>query len=378
MQDTGAHTGAPPPVRTRGLAIEEWGTAMKVNGVDYRTVWMRGGVVRMIHQQLLPHEFAIIDLPTHRDTAEAIRTMVVRGAGAIGAAAGYGMAQVVLEAPDGAGFEEYLARGAETLRRTRPTAQDLFYAVRRVLAAAQAAGSVDAARRAAVAEAEALADENAAAGEAIGRHGADLIPDGARVLTHCNAGWLAFVDWGSALAPIYAAARQGKRVFVYADETRPRCQGAMLTSWELQGEGIDHAIIADNAAGFLMRRGEIDLVIVGSDRIAANGDVANKIGTYEKALCAAANGVPFYVAAPTSTIDPDCASGDDIPIEERSPDEVLYISGKTDAGQVCRVRIAPEGVQARNPAFDVTPAQYVRAIITEHGVHATDALPRPR
>ena len=351
---------------------------MKVGGVHYRTVWMEGPAVRMINQHLIPHRFEIIDLPTHRDTAEAIRTMIVRGAGAIGAAAGYGMAQVALEAPDDERFSQYVAQGAETLRQTRPTAQDLFFAIDRVLGGIVAASSPVAAREEAVAIAGRLADENAAAGEAIGRHGADLIPDGARVLTHCNAGWLAFVDWGSALAPIYAAARQGKRVFVYADETRPRCQGAMLTSWELHGEGIDHAIIADNAAGFLMRRGEIDLVIVGSDRIAANGDVANKIGTYEKALCAAANGVPFYVAAPTSTIDPDCASGDDIPIEERSPDEVLYISGKTDAGQVCRVRIAPEGVQARNPAFDVTPAQYVRAIITEHGVHATDALPRPR
>ncbi|HHX42464.1 MAG TPA: S-methyl-5-thioribose-1-phosphate isomerase [Chloroflexi bacterium] len=351
---------------------------MKVNGVDYRTVWMQGSTVRMIDQQRLPHEFVIVSLPTHQHTAEAIRAMVVRGAGAIGAAAGYGMAQVVLEAPAGTDYATYIARGAETLRRTRPTAQDLFYAVNRVLAAAQAAGSVDAARRAAVAEAEALADANAAAGEAIGRHGADLISDGARVLTHCNAGWLAFVDWGSALAPIYAAARQGKRVFVYADETRPRCQGAMLTAWELAGEGIDHAIIADNAAGYLMHRGEVDLVIVGSDRIAANGDVANKIGTYEKALCAAANDVPFYVAAPTSTIDPACPTGDDIPIEERSEDEVLYISGKTDAGEICRVRIAPEGARARNPAFDVTPARYVRAIITEYGVHAPNALPRPR
>jgi S-methyl-5-thioribose-1-phosphate isomerase len=331
----------------------------------------------MINQPLIPHRFEIIDLPTHRETAHAIRTMIVRGAGAIGAAAGYGMAQVVLEAPDNGGYDAYVEQGAETLRRTRPTAQDLFYAIRRVLDAARAAGSVSAARTAAVQVATAMADANAAAGEAIGRHGADLIPDGARVLTHCNAGWLAFVDWGSALAPVYMAARRGKRVFVYADETRPRCQGALLTAWELHGEGIEHAIIADNAAGYFMRRNEIDLVIVGSDRIAANGDVANKIGTYEKALCAAAHDVPFYVAAPTSTIDPDCPTGDDIPIEERDEAEVLYAVGRNDAGDICRVRLAHDDAHARNPAFDITPARYVKAIITQHGVHSPTDLTRP-
>jgi len=349
---------------------------MNVNGVHYRTVWMEGAVVKMINQPLIPR-FEIIELPSHRDTAEAIRTMVVRGAGAIGAAAGYGMAQVALEAPDGAGFMDYIERGAETLRHTRPTAQNLFYAIEKVLAAIRNADSVARARRAAVEMAEEMADENAAAGEAIGRYGATLIRDGMCVLTHCNAGWLAFVDWGSALAPVYMAARQGKEVFVYADETRPRCQGAQLTAWELQGEGIAHAIIADNAAGYLMRRGEVDMVIVGTDRIAANGDVANKIGTYEKALCAAANDVPFYVAAPTSTIDAACPTGDDIPIEERSQDEVLYITGWDERGELCRVRLAHEGAQARNPAFDVTPARYITAIITEHGIHLPRDLPRP-
>jgi S-methyl-5-thioribose-1-phosphate isomerase len=343
---------------------------MKVNGTPYRTVWLEGSAVKMIDQLLLPHRFEIATLPTHQDTARAIVTMLVRGAGAIGAAAGYGMAQVVLEAPEGHGFAGYLAQGAETLRRTRPTAQDLFYAIAQVERAALGAASVAQARQAAVAAAQAVADENAAAGEAIGRHGAALIADGARVLTHCNAGWLAFVDWGSALAPIYVAARQGKRVFVFADETRPRCQGAKLTAWELEGEGIPHAILADNAAGFLMRRGEIDLVIVGADRIAANGDVANKIGTYEKAVCAAANDVPFYVAAPLSTVDPACPSGDDIPIEERSADEVLYAYGYNDLGEPSRVRLAHAGAQARNPAFDVTPARYVKAIITQRGIIA--------
>ncbi|MHB9033279.1 MAG: S-methyl-5-thioribose-1-phosphate isomerase, partial [Anaerolineae bacterium] len=291
---------------------------MQVNGVPYRTVWMEDSTVRMINQQLIPHRFELCSLVNHLETAEAIRSMLVRGAGAIGASAGYGMAQVVLEAPDSAQFMAFILQGRDTLRGTRPTAQDLFYAIERVYEAAKAAGSVAEARKMAVETAQALADENAAAGEAIGRFGAELIPDGARVLTHCNAGWLAFVDWGSALAPIYMAARQGKRVSVWVDETRPRCQGASLTAWELNGEGIEHTIIVDNAAGLLMRRREVDLVIVGADRIARNGDAANKIGTYEKAVCAAANQVPFYVAAPLSTIDVCCTTGDDIPIEERS------------------------------------------------------------
>jgi len=347
---------------------------MKVEGKQYRTVWLKGSAVRMINQHLIPHRFEIADLPDHLHTARAIRDMVVRGAGAIGATAGYGMAQVALEAPVGGDWRGFLEQGAQTLEATRPTAQNLFYAVRRVLAAAQACGSLGEARRAAVAEAQAIADEDASWCQAIGQHGAELIPDGARVLTHCNAGWLAFVDWGSALAPIYVAHRAGKRVFVYADETRPRSQGATLTAWELQGEGVPYAIIADNAAGHLMQRGQIDLVIVGSDRIAANGDVANKIGTYEKALCAQAHGIPFYVAAPTSTIDMACPSGDHIPIEERAQDEVLYASGRDDQGRLTRVRLAPDGAQARNPAFDVTPHALVEGIITQKGLTAPDRL----
>jgi methylthioribose-1-phosphate isomerase len=349
---------------------------MRVGDRSYRTVWMEGTAVKMINQPLLPHRFEIATLATHRDTARAIKDMVIRGAGAIGGAAAYGMAQVALEAPD-AHFGDYVAQGAETLRHTRPTAQNLFYAIARVQRAILEAPTVARARAAAVEAAQAVADEDAASCRAIGEHGAQLIPDGARILTHCNAGWLAFVDWGSALSPIYMAARQGKKVFVYADETRPRCQGAQLTAWELQGEGIAHAIIADNAAGFFMQRGEIDMVIVGSDRIAANGDVANKIGTYEKAVCAADNGIPFYVAAPTSTIDPACPSGVDIPIEERDQDEVLYAYGRDAQGNLGRVRLAPDGSQARNPAFDVTPARLVRAIITQHGVHDPARLPLP-
>jgi len=348
---------------------------MHVNGVPYRTVWMEGGVVKMINQHLIPHRFEIASLPTYHDTAEAIRSMLVRGAGAIGAAGAYAMAQVVLAAPEGAAWAEAVERGADVLRHTRPSAQDLFYAIDFVRGAALGAGAVAAARRAAVEAAHAVADENAAAGEAIGQYGAALIPDGARVLPHCNAGWLAFVDWGSALAPVYMAARQGKKVFVYADETRPRGQGARRTAWEVQGAGIPHAVIPDNAAGYLMRRGEIDLVIVGADRIARNGDVANKIGTYEKAVCARENGLPFYVAAPLSTYDRACPTGDDIPIEERGADEVLYAWGVDDAGVYRRVRLSHDQAQARNPSFDVTPARYVSAIITQTGIYAPDHLP---
>ncbi len=341
---------------------------MIVNGKAYRTVWMEDDTVYMINQLRLPHTFEIVALPDHRATAVAIRDMWVRGAGAIGAAAGYAMAQVALEAPRGVGFAAYVQQGAATIRATRPTAQDLFYAVSRVLAAIEGAPDAESARQAAVRTAQMLADENAAAGEAIGRYGAVLMHDGCRVLTHCNAGWLAFVDWGSALAPIYAAHREGKRVFVYVDETRPRSQGAKLTAWELANEGVPHTIIADNAAGFFMQRGEVDLCIVGSDRIAANGDIANKIGTFEKAVVAHEMGIPFYVAAPTSTIDPACPSGESIPIEERSQEEVLYAEGLLDDGQSGRVRIAPAGSAARNPAFDVTPARYITAIITERGI----------
>jgi methylthioribose-1-phosphate isomerase len=341
---------------------------MKVDGKDYRTVWLEGSTVKTIEQRLLPHRFEIAGLATHRDTAEAIRGMLVRGAGAIGAAAGYGMAQVFLEAPqDEPARSRYVAAGYETLRTTRPTARDLFYAIDRVLAAGKAAPSGQSAA-AAVREAQAVADENAQAGEMIGRHGAPLIRPGFRVLTHCNAGWLAFVDWGSALSPIYFAHRAGVKLSVWVDETRPRCQGASLTAWELLQEGVPFEIIADNAAGFLMSRGEVDLVITGADRIAANGDAANKIGTYEKALCAKAHNIPFYVAAPLSTFDRNCPSGRDIPIERRDEDEVLYAAGITEDGRMARVRLAPEHARACNYAFDVTPAELIAGLITQRGI----------
>ncbi len=341
---------------------------MLVDGTHYRTVWLEDGVVKLIDQPRLPHEFRIVDMHTHQDTARAISTMIVRGAGAIGATGAAGMAQAALEAPESE-FEAYIRGAADTLRDTRPTAQNLFYGIDTVLNAIHRAGSdVHAARQAAVQAANAVADDDAACCEAIGRHGASLIEDGFGVATHCNAGWLAFVDWGSALSPMFAAHRNGTRFKVFVDETRPRSQGARLTAWELCGEGIEHYVIADNATALLMRRGEVQLVIVGADRIAMNGDVANKIGTYPTALAAADNGVPFYVAAPTTTIDPDCAHGDHIPIEERGGDEVKYTWGRTDEGVFTRVRTTPPQSPARNLAFDVTPARLIAGIITEKGV----------
>ena len=341
---------------------------MNVDGTPFRTVWMDGSVVRMINQPLLPHRFAITDLPDYRDTARAIKVMTVRGAGAIGGTAGFAMAQAALQARDDH-FHEDMAEAARVVEATRPTAQNLFYAVNTVLAAIQREGSdVAKAREAAVATAHAIADDDAACCEAIGNHGGPLIGDEARVSTHCNAGWLAFVDWGSAISPIYRAHRDGRKPFVWVDETRPRSQGARLTAWELAQEGVAHAVIADNSTGHILRTGQVDLVIVGSDRIAANGDVANKIGTYSSALAAKASGVPFYVAAPTTTIDTGCPTGDAIPIEERSPDEVLYTWGWSDSGEFMRVRTAPTASTARNFAFDVTPAALVAGIITEKGV----------
>ena len=341
---------------------------MRVNGAQTRTVWWEDGRVRMINQPLLPHRFEIVDMATYRDTAVAIRDMTVRGAGAIGATGALGMAQAATEAP-GMGFHLFVTDAANHLRETRPTAQNLFAGIDSVLRAIEAEGDdVDRARAAAVAAANAFCDDDAESCRRIGELGAPIIAARPRVSTHCNAGWLAFVDWGSALSPVYAAHRGGAEVFVYADETRPRQQGSQLTAWELGQEGVPHAVIADNATGHYLRMGAIDVVIVGSDRIAANGDVANKIGTYTSALAAAAAGIPFYVAAPTTTIAMHTPSGDDIPIEERTPDEVLYVWGWSDDGRFVRVRTAPATSTARNPAFDVTPAELINGIITERGI----------
>ena len=339
---------------------------MRVQGQSYRSVWMEDGVVKMIDQRLLPHQFALLECPTVRETASAITTMAVRGAGAIGAAAGFAIAQAALAAPEGK-ILPCVEESATLIRSTRPTAYDLFYAVERVVRAVHQAPRAEA-RRAAVEMATRLADDNAAAGEQIGIVGEPLLQPGARVLTHCNAGWLAFADWGSALAPIYRAHRLGKSPSVYVTETRPRGQGARLTAWELAEEGVAFTLITDTACGWLFHRGEVDCVIVGADRIAANGDTANKIGTYTLALLAQHHGVPFYVAAPRSTFDATTPDGAAIVIEERSEDEVLWMTGHNAGGSVQTIRVSDPRAHALNPAFDVTPHSLIRAFITDVGL----------
>ncbi len=341
---------------------------MKVNGKHYRTVWMEGRTIKIIDQALLPHRFAILDIRNLEELKKAINNMNIRGAGAIGAAGGYGLAQAALQANDADLFAE-VNGAAEELKRTRPTAQNLFTVINGVLNSAADKKYPSEAREEILKAAQFYADLDSEACRKIGMHGAGLIKNGARISTHCNAGWLAFVDWGSALSPVYYAVNEEKKnVFVYVDETRPRCQGANLTAWELLQENIPHTIIADNVTGALMWKGSIDLVIVGADRIARNGDFANKIGTYSSAVVAKENGIPFYVAAPKTTIDPVCPSGKSIPIEERNQDETIFVSGVDDRGNISRVRIAPEGCTALNIGFDVTPAEYINGIITEDGI----------
>ncbi len=334
---------------------------MRVNGKHYRTVWMEGQVVFMIDQTRLPFEFVIHEARDYRQSCAAIRTMITRGAGAIGATAGFAMAQAFLEA-DHRQDASLVERARLEIESTRPTARDLFYAIDRVFLAGRAGAAM------AYREAQEIAGENIEAARRIGRYGAEKISNGARIETHCNAGWLGFVDYGSALAPVYLANEQGKKVFVYVDETRPRNQGGRLTAWELANESIPHAVIPDNAGAHYMSKGLVDMMIVGADRIAANGDVANKIGTLEKAIAASRYGIPFYVAAPLSTFDRAAASGDNIPIEERGEDEVMYIEGPDAAGNMARIRVTNPGSGVMNPAFDVTPASLVTGIITEKGI----------
>ncbi len=353
--------------------------------VHYRTVTFDAdlNVVKLIEQRLLPHQFQILSAPDFRVTAKAIRDMTVRGAGAIGATAAYGLAQGAraFRGPNMGRFGHHLARVVELLRRARPTAVDPFNAMNEVLAAMAAGQTVEEQQALALAAAEEFAHRNVRECEAIGKHGARLVKEGTRVLTHCNAGWLAFVDVGSATAPLYAAQARGRQFQVLCDETRPRSQGSTLTAWELAQQGIAHEIIADNAAGYLMQRGEIDLVIVGSDRtLGRTGEVANKIGTYTKAVLAARHGIPFYVAVPGSTLDWELKSGRDIPIEERSPEEVLSAWGvptpsatltplrrRKNANPIC-VRVANPTSTARNPGFDVTPPDLITGIITPAGI----------
>ena len=335
---------------------------MIVNDKLYQTVWIEGTSVFMIQQNLLPFKFEIHECKTYWDTCMAITDMTIRGAGAIGAAAGYAMAQAFLQFRDDPENAVRVREARQDIENTRPTARNLFYAVEKVYHA----GLIS--PESAMVEAQKVALKDSTDSKRIGELGSDLFKKKANILTHCNAGWLAFVDYGTALAPIYLAAKQGKEVFVYVDETRPRNQGGKLTAWELFNNGIPHVIIPDNAAATLMSQGKIDLVIVGADRIAANCDVANKIGTLGRAILAKEFNIPFYVAAPTSTIDIDCATGKEIPIEERSQEEVLYQSGIDKNGNPVQVLVCSPGSKALNLAFDVTPAKYINGIITEKGI----------
>ena len=345
--------------------------------------------VVLIEQRLLPHRFELVGTRDFRETARAIKDMIVRGAGAIGAAAAYGLAQGAraFRGRDLNKFSAHLEEVFQTLKNARPTAVDPVNAMNSIRKEMLSGETVGEQQALALAAAEEFANEDVRHCEAIGRHGAKLVRNGMRVLTHCNAGWLAFVDIGSATAPLYAAQAQGKKFHVFCDETRPRCQGATLTAWELAQQGISHEVIADNAAGFLMSRGEVDLVIVGSDRtLGLTGEVANKIGTYTKAVLAHRHCIPFYVAIPLSTIDWTLASGRDIPIEERDGSEVLGAWGvevrsakrEMRNGGRTYVRIANPTSGARNPGFDVTPPELITGIITPQGIFRPKELRRHR
>jgi methylthioribose-1-phosphate isomerase len=321
--------------------------------------------LQMIDQRKLPATFELAEFVDHAEVARAIRDMVVRGAPAIGAAAAFGMALAANKSRASlrADLIRDLESAAEVLRQSRPTAVNLFWAIDRVLRVGfdETLEHTDDVREAVLREAQRLADEDVAINKRIGEHGAKLVSDGDTILHHCNTGALATVDWGTALGVIRTAHEQGKTIHVLVDETRPRLQGARLTAWELNQYGIPFTLIADNAAGYYMQKGQVSIVLVGSDRTAANGDVANKIGTYKLAVVAKENGIPFFPVVPTSTIDLNLPTGDDIPIEERSPEEV---SGLTLFGRP----VVPEGAQVGNPAFDVTPFRYVTGIVTENGV----------
>ena len=347
---------------------------MKIKGEAFRTIWLApdGWSVEIIDQTRLPHELVVIPLQSAEDAARAILTMQVRGAPLIGATAAYGLAMAIREDAS----DEAIDRAVEFLAKQRPTAINLRWALEEMRRAVQ---NIPRDQRVAAAykRAAEICDEDVETCRRIGEHGKKIIEDIAarkgkgetvEVLTHCNAGWLACVDWGTATSPIYQAHDAGVPLHVWVDETRPRNQGAALTAYELGSHGVPHTIVVDNAGGHLMQHGRVDMVIVGTDRVAANGDVANKIGTYLKALAAHDNDVPFYVALPHSTIDWTLAEGLSIPIEERSGDEVLKMPGRLPDGTVVTVEIAAPGSPAGNPAFDVTPARLVTGFITERGV----------
>ena len=331
---------------------------MLIKGKNYRTIWMEGNTIQTIEQNKLPEKFEIISIDTLEDVAKSISTMIVRGAPAIGAMGAFGLAQAIqkMAAPN----KQEIQNVRDFLFQTRPTAYDLQHGLDFVMAKTLSESDPHTMKQIAMESAQAYVDASAEACRKIGEYGNSLINDGDKLLTHCNAGALATVDYGTALAPMRLAHKNGKNIFIFVDETRPRLQGAKLTAFELHEEGIPHAVIVDNAAGFYMARGEVDMMITGTDRVAANGDVANKIGTYEKAVVAHENGIPVYIAAPISTIDFTCPTGNDIPIEERNQNEVLDVGGH---------RVAHEGSTALNPAFDVTPAKYITGIITEQGIY---------
>ena len=355
------------------------GNTMNVNGEPYRTIWLAedGWAVNVIDQTRLPHEFAVLRLATLREAASAITTMVVRGAPLIGATAAYGVCLAMRADPR----DEALSSACAMLAATRPTAVNLQWALsamRDALTGLPPSARADAAYRLAAE----ICDQDVAASRAIGEHGLALIrdlfprrrqPDCVNLLTHCNAGWLATVDWGTALAPVYMAHDEGIPVHVWVDETRPRNQGAALTAWELMQHGVPHTVIVDSAGGHLMQQGLVDACITGTDRTTARGDVCNKIGTYLKALAAHDDGVPFYVAVPSSSIDWSI-DGEPmrIPIEQRPVTEVSRVTGRSDDGEIISVQVTPDGSPVANHAFDVTPARLVTALITDRGVCAAD------
>ncbi len=344
---------------------------MKIKGIETRSIWLTNdGFVEVIDQTKLPHGFGTVRLTSMASAARAISTMIVRGAPLIGATGAYGLALSLRADPS----DEGLDKAHATLLATRPTAVNLRWSLDRVREAVRnrpRSERADAAWR----EAAAICDEDVATCRRIGEHGLGLLRSIAskktgplNILTHCNAGWLACVDWGTALAPIYMAHDHGIKLHVWVDETRPRNQGASLTAFELGSHGVSHAVVADNAGGHLMQHGKVDLAIVGTDRVTRNGDVANKIGTYLKALAAKDNDVPFYVALPSTTIDWTLASGDMIPIEERSESEVTTMTGRLPDGKIATIEITPPGSRAANPGFDVTPSRLVTGFITEAGI----------
>jgi len=343
---------------------------MQVNGKAYRTIWFENNTVKIIDQTKLPHQFIIKDLKTVKDSINAIKTMEVRGAPLIGATAAYGLVLSILEKNE----QSFLKKSSEDLIASRPTAINLKWAVDRMMKKLSSINSSEA-LNIALDEAKAIVEEDVTFCKNIGVNGLKIIEeiankkkDTVNILTHCNAGWLATIDWGTATSPIYHAHQKGIKVHVWVDETRPRNQGANLTSYELNEEGIPNTIITDNAGGILMQRGEVDMCIVGTYRTLSTGDVANKIGTYLKALAAKDNNVPFYVALPSSTIDWNIKDFKKIPIEERNSEELSHIEGIDENKNVRKVRIYPEKSKALNLAFDITPAKYVTGLITEKGI----------